>query len=388
MTNETRLTTRFIDGTAREFTIRGSGGLVPLDGKPRRRRVYSAAHVVAEPLGASRGAGAVDWSATMAIRHRLWDLGLGVAESMDTAQRGMGLSAEQALRLGEATVREAAARGAEAVVGVTTDGLDSSAADLRELADAYIAQLRRIESAGGRVVLMASRQLAVAASSREEYLRVYGDVIARSERGVVLHWLGEMFDPALRGYWGAADAEAAAETVLELIHAHADRIDGIKLSLLDEELEVGLRRRLPAGVRLYTGDDYHYADLIAGDEEGHSDALLGAFAAVPRHASAAFAALDAGDVEGFREILGPTQALARLVFEAPTMYYKTGVAWLAYLNGWQEHFRMLDGFEAGRSIAHLVDVLALAGELGVFDDPEATAARAAAYLRGVGVAIG
>ena len=353
---------------------------------PTSRVAYAAGHVVADPLRSSIGSpAAVDWDATLRIRHDLWDLGLGVAESMDTAQREMGLDAATAMELARRTLAEAQGRNGQVVVGIATDALDDTDHSLPQITDAYLDQLREVEHAGGRVVIMASRHLARTAQSAEDYLRVYGDVVDAATRPVILHWLGPMFDPALTGYWGSTAFEAAAETVITLIAGRPDKIDGIKVSLLDAEYEVELRRRLPVGVRLFTGDDFNYADLIAGDSHGHSDALLGAFAVIPRFASAALARLDQDDVPGFRAILEPTVPLSRLVFEAPTRYYKVGVVWLSYLTGAQDHFRMVGGLESGRSILHLADLIESANAIGLFLDPDLAAARASDYFRAQGV---
>ncbi|MCM3780771.1 dihydrodipicolinate synthase family protein [Microbacterium hydrocarbonoxydans] len=350
------------------------------------RIAYAAGHVVADPMRAAAGGPTVvDWEATMALRHSLWDLGLGIAESMDTAQRGMGLDAATALDLARRTLREAAGRRGSVVVGIATDQLDDGPHTLPEIADAYIAQLEDIEAAGGSVVMMASRHLARAARSADDYLAVYDRVLTAAGRPIVLHWLGEMFDPALSGYWGTNDVATASDTVLALIGAHATKVAGIKLSLLDRDHEISFRRRLPSGVRLFTGDDFNYSELVAGDDHGHSDALLGAFAAVPRFASAALARLDDGDKQGFRSILDPTVPLSRLVFEAPTRYYKVGVVWLSYLDGAQSHFRMVAGLESGRSILHLAELFAAANGIGLFADPDAAAARASAYFRAQGI---
>ncbi|MDQ0851328.1 hypothetical protein QFZ65_003266 [Arthrobacter sp. B3I9] len=352
---------------------------------PRSRIAYAAGHVVGDPLRSSTGSqAAIDWDATLRIRHSLWDLGLGVAESMDTAQRGMGLDPTTALTLAKRTLAEARTAGGAVVVGIATDQLDAAHHSLEEITDAYIEQLGEIEAAGGSVVMMASRHLARAAKGADDYLSVYGKVLDSASRPVILHWLGSMFDPALEGYWGDRSISEASETVLALIRSKKDKVAGIKVSLLDKEHEVSLRRRLPAGVRLFTGDDFNYAELIAGDEQGHSDALLGAFAAVPRFASAAFAKLDQGDHTAFRNILEPTIPLSRLIFEAPTQYYKVGVVWLSYLTGWQSHFRMIAGLESGRSLLHLADLFQAANGIGLFPDPETSAERASAYFRAQG----
>ncbi|MGY3317326.1 dihydrodipicolinate synthase family protein [Arthrobacter sp. TE12232] len=373
------------DGQYRTVKLAEPAELETCSTPPASRIAYAAGHVVADPLLASAGSAAIDWDATLKIRHALWDLGLGVAESMDTAQRGMGLGPKEALTLARRTLTEARAVGGSVVVGIATDQLNPGPHPLEEIADAYIEQLGEIEAAGGNVVMMASRHLALSAKSPDDYLEVYGKVLDAAQRPVILHWLGSMFDPALEGYWGHRSIPQAAETVLGLIESTKDKVAGIKISLLDKDHEISFRRRLPAGVRLFTGDDFNYADLIAGDEHGHSDALLGAFAAVPRFASAAFAKLDRGDVTGFRQILDPTVQLSRLIFEAPTQYYKVGVVWLSYLTGWQSHFRMVAGLESGRSILHLADLFEAANSIGLFPDPAASAARASAYFRAQGL---
>nr|WP_308292809.1 DUF993 family protein [Pseudonocardia sp. McavD-2-B] len=392
---------RFLGGvmSAEVLLPASDGSLAPLSmGPPAElvvpstpatsRVAFAAAHVVPDPVRAS-GDGApcpIDWDATMALRHRLWDAGLGVAESMDTAQRGMGLDWPAARELARRTLAEARTRGADVVVGISTDQLAEHAGGVRAVRDAYLEQLADIESLGGSTVLMASRALAARAAGPDDYLEVYGDVLRAASQPVVLHWLGEAFDPALAGYWGHPEPGKAMEVVLDLITEHRSRVRGIKLSLLDDVLERELRSRLPAGVHLFTGDDFHYTDLIAGDGEHHSDALLGAFAVVGRHAAAALAELDAGRVDGFRGILAPTEPLSRLVFAAPTRFYKVGVAWLAYLDGAQEHFRMLGGLESGRSLGHLGDLVRAADGIGLFRDPEVAAHRAGRYfvVHGIG----
>jgi hypothetical protein len=374
-----------LNGQHRTVELAVPADLETSSSPPTSRIVYAAGHVVADPLLASAGSSAIDWDATLKIRHELWGLGLGIAESMDTAQRGMGLGSKEALTLARRTLAEARAVGGLVVVGIATDQLAPGPHPLKDIADAYIEQLADIEDAGGSVVMMASRHLALSAKGPDDYLEVYGKVLDAAKRPVILHWLGSMFDPALTGYWGHNSIPDASNTVLGLIESKKEKVAGIKISLLDKDHEISFRRRLPAGVRLFTGDDFNYADLIAGDEHGHSDALLGAFAAVPRFASAAFAKLDRGDVAGFRQILEPTVPLSRLIFEAPTQYYKVGVVWLSYLTGWQSHFRMLAGFESGRSLVHLADLFESANSIGLFPDPEASAARASAYFRAQGL---
>ncbi|NJC73428.1 dihydrodipicolinate synthase family protein [Planosporangium thailandense] len=363
--------------------------VLPTSAHPATSRVaYAAAHVVADPLRACAGdsEARIDWDATLAVRRRLWGLGLGVAEAMDTAQRGMGLSWGAVQRLVRESLSEASTVGADVVVGVSTDQLPAGERpDVATVLQAYREQIGYVESHGGRAVVMASRHLAAAAAGPDDYQKVYSTLLAEAARPVVLHWLGEAFDPALRGYWGSTDFEKAADVVLGIINDHPDKVAGIKMSLLDADKEVEVRRRLPSGVRLFTGDDYNYVDLIAGDGVHHSDALLGAFALIAPYASAALAALDADDVPGFRGILSPTLGLSRLVFEAPTYYYKVGVVWLAYLTGAQNHFRMIGGLESGRSVLHLVEVFEHADDLGLFPDPDLAAARMAAVLQLNGV---
>lgn len=348
---------------------------------PVTRKAYAAAHVVADPLHAAAEGNAVDWDATLEVRRRNWRLGLGVAEAMDTAQRGMGLSWDAVTELVTRTLTAAEEEGGDVVVGVSTDQLPGGPASLGEITEGYREQLDLVQKHGGRAVLMASRQLAASARGPQDYLDVYSRLIEHSNHPVVLHWLGEAFDPQLRGYWGHESLDDAQKTVLSLIEQHAEHIDGIKISLLDAAREVEIRRALPPGVRLYTGDDFNYVDLIEGDEHSHSDALLGAFAAVAPVAAQALRRLDAGDVAGYRELLEPTLPLSRKLFETPTYYYKTGVTWLAYLSGLQSHFRMLGGVESGRSVLHLVELAELADEIGLLPDPELAAERLTAFLR-------
>jgi hypothetical protein len=349
---------------------------------PTTRRVYAAAHVASIDSG-----DLIDWEATLQFREHLWAHGFAIAEAMDTAQRGMGLSWWLARELIASTAERAAAhRAAGRFAGLACGaGTDHLAADkahsLPAIIDAYSAQLAFVQSAGAQVILMASRALAAAAAGPRDYLDVYGTLLKQAAQPVILHWLGEAFDPALRGYWGGADFETAAATVLDLIDQAGDKVDGIKLSVLDADKEVALRRRLPAGIRLYTGDDFGYAELIKGDEAGHSDALLGAFAAVTAPAAAALHALDAGDLDGYDTAIGPTVPLSRLIFEEPTYYYKAGVAFLAWLNGFQPRFSMLDGLERRRPASHLIKVFELAAAAGALTDPDLAVSRMAAFLK-------
>ncbi len=309
----------------------------------------------------------------MAFRDHLWAHGFGVAEAMDTAQRGMGLSWEQAREL---IARSAARAAGRLVCGVGTDQLaDGERHPIARITGAYASQLGFVQATGAGVILMASRALAASARGARDYLEVYGELLRQAHRPVILHWLGEAFDPALRGYWGSADFGGAADTVLELIERAGGQVEGIKLSVLDAEREVALRRRLPAGVRLYTGDDFNYAELIRGDAVGHSDALLGAFAAITAPAAAALAALDRGDVAGYEAAMGPTVPLSRVIFEAPTYHYKVGVAFLAWLNGLQPWFAMLGGLQRRRPARHLTRVFELAAAARALADPELAAGR-------------
>lgn len=360
----------------------------PLDAPSTSRTVYAAAHVVADPRadGIAGGPSSLDWDATLRFRHHLWDLGLGVADAMDTAQRNQGLTWTAAAELIRRTGADAAARGAPLVVGVGTDQLGDRAGSLEEVVTAYADQLAVAESAGATPVLMASRQLARIAEGPEDYAEVYGTVIGRASGPVVLHWLGTAFDPHLAGYWGSAQDDVAAEHVLALIDSHRDRIDGVKVSLLDAELEVRLRRRMPPGVRTYCGDDFHYPELIAGDAEGHSHALLGIFDAIAPAASTALRALDEGDAATFRDVLDPTVGLSRHLFTAPTSSYKTGITFLAWLAGHQDAFVMVGGQTASRAPMHLVEAFRIADSLGLFPDPELTASRLQTYLHLTGLA--
>jgi hypothetical protein len=351
------------------------------------RVAFAAAHVVADPLADNTpGAPAtVDWEATLTFRHHLWRYGFGVAEAMDTAQRGAGLDHRAARELIRRSSLEAKSCGGSIVAGVVTDQLPPGPASLAEVTRAFTEQLDEVIDAGAVPVLMGSRQLAAAARHADDYLAVYRAVIDHSPVPVVLHWLGEMFDPALRGYWGSSDVDKASETLVALIDEHPERIDGVKLSLLDQAREVALRRRLPAGVRLYTGDDFHYPALIRGDETGHSDALLGVFAAIAPVAAAALAALDGGDLDRYDRLLAPTVPLARHLFAPPTSRYKTGIVFLAWLTGHQDHFVMVDGLQSGRSVVHLARLVQLADAAGLFADPELAAARARAFFVTAGV---
>nr|WSW63500.1 dihydrodipicolinate synthase family protein [Streptomyces sp. NBC_00998] len=365
--------------------------LAPLVCDPARsRRFYAAAHVVADPLTASAQAGpVVDWEATLAFRHRLWAQGLGVAEAMDTAQRGMGLDWPTAAELIRRSAAEARAVGGRIVCGAGTDQLASGGGHSpAAITAAYEEQLAHIEACGAGAVLMASRALAAAARGPEDYLEVYGRLLRQSARPVVLHWLGPMFDPELAGYWGHADLDAATEVLLKIIADCPEKVDGVKVSLLDAERERDIRRRLPAGVRCYTGDDYHYPELIAGEGAGDlaSDALLGIFDPIAPLAARAALALDRDDPAGFRELLDPTVALSRHLFAPPTRFYKTGVVLVAWLAGHQEHFTMVGGLQSARPLPHLATAYEQADLLGLFPDPELAEARMRGLLAVYGAA--
>jgi hypothetical protein len=354
------------------------------------RVAYAAAHVVADPLADIDPwlDTAVDWDKTIAFRHYLWDLGLGVAEAMDTAQRGGGLDWPGAKLLIKHALDAAKARpGAKICCGVGTDHLEAVAnVSIDDIIRAYEEQIEAIEAMDGKLVLMASRALARIAKSLADYEKVYGRILAQVREPVIIHWLGEMFDPALAGYWGAPDHAAAMEVCLGIVAGHAARIDGVKISLLSKEKEIAMRRRLPAGVKMYTGDDFNYAELIAGDEDGYSDALLGIFDAIAPAASAGLARLAKGDLQGFHGMLEPTVPLSRHIFQAPTRFYKTGVVFLAWLNGLQDHFIMVGGQESARSLIHLAELFRLADRARVLHDPDLAAARMGKLLAVHGLA--
>lgn len=360
--------------------------------EPIRSRVaFAAAHVVPH-VGAENVPGApavVDWDATLAYRHQIWRYGLGVADAMDTAQRGMGLDWAATQELVRRSATEARSVGGAIACGAGTDQLDPAAvepgqAGLDAVIDAYREQVRVVQEAGAQVIVMASRALAKVARSADDYARVYDAVLAEADQPVILHWLGTMFDPALAGYWGSDDVDTATATFVDLIKAHQDKVDGVKVSLLDAQHEIGLRRTLAAldgsPVRLYTGDDFNYPELIAGDDQGYSDALLGIFAAIYPAASTALQAFDADDAGRAHAILASTEKLGRHIFAAPTYFYKTGVAYLSWLNGFQTGFQLVGGLHSGRSLAHLVELTRLADDCGMLLDPDLAAKRLGALL--------
>ena len=367
-------------GRLENYKLRGSVPLKPKSRMPFNRIAYSAAHVVSDPLAAVDPwlQCAVDWGATIDYRRHLWSLGLGVAEAMDTAQRGMGLDWPTSLELIRRTLDAAQdVPGSQVASGCGTDHLvleDVTTVD--EVIAAYEEQLEAIEKLGGKLIIMASRALARVAKSPADYERVYDRILSQVKQPVVLHWLGDMFDPALLGYWGSADVEQAMSTALGIIQSHSHKVDGIKISLLDKDKEIAMRRRLPPGVRMYTGDDFNYAELVAGDGFGHdivngqSDALLGIFDAIAPAASAALTALAEGKLDTFHAILGPTVPLSRHIFMAPTRYYKTGVVFMAWLNDHQSHFSMIGGQQSTRSAQHLAELFRLADEAHLLEHPE------------------
>lgn len=361
------------------YTLHDPRPLTPPGRAPFTRIALAAVHVVADPLADTDPwlAPALDIEATLAFRRHVWSLGLGVAEAMDTAQRGMGLDWPMAKELIRHSVEAAKDHdGAVLFNGAGTDHLAPGPGVTRDaVVRAYEEQCEAIEAMGGRLVLMASRALAVCAASPADYEAVYGRILGQVAEPVIIHWLGEAFDPALAGYWGHEDHARAMDVVAGILAAYAAKVDGVKVSLLDKDKEIALRRRLPAGVRMYSGDDFDYPELIAGDEQGHSDALLGIFDAIAPAASAALAALARGDRAGFHAILDPTVPLSRHLFKAPTRFYKTGVVFLAWLNGLQNHFVMVGGQQSARSLLHLAEVFRLADAAGLLRDPDRAAAR-------------
>jgi hypothetical protein len=389
-----------LPGTGRElvnYTLRSDAPARSKSNTRFNRIAYSAAHVVADPRAAIDPwlQCAIDWDATIAYRRHLWSLGLGVAEAMDTAQRGMGLDWPTSLELIQRSVEAAKdTPGALVASGCGTDQLSAEdAKSVDQVIAAYEEQMAAIEKLGGRLIVMASRALAHVARSPADYERVYSRILSQAKQPVILHWLGDMFDPALAGYWtgtqatgSAASVDAAMETALGIIAAHADKVDGIKISLLDKDKEIAMRRKLPPGVRMYTGDDFNYAELIAGDgfgsapTHGKSDALLGIFDAIAPAASAALGELARGNVDAFHAILGPTVALSRHIFAAPTRFYKTGVVFMAWLNGHQSHFTMVGGQQSTRSLPHLAELFRLADAANVLEQPELAVARMNALL--------
>jgi hypothetical protein len=362
------------------FSGRGAG-FTAGQGTFNTRVAYAAAPVTADQHAENiPGApAALDWEATLRFRHHLWSYGFGVAEAMDTAQRGAGLDYPATRELIRRSAAEARAAGGAIVAGVGTDQLPVGPATIDDIRKAYAEQLADVQEAGAQPVIMCSRHLAAAAEGADDYRRVYGELLAQADGKVLLHWLGEAFDPALAGYWGGDDV------VLEIIEEHAAKVEGIKISLLDAGREIEMRRRLPAGVRMYTGDDFNYPTLIKGDDQGHSEALLGVLAVIAPPAAAALRALDAGDLTTYDQVMDPTLPLARHLFAAPTYHYKTGIVFLNWLAGHQDHLTMVNGAQAGRSPSHLLTLMRLADEAGILPDADLATARARAWLSTVGL---
>jgi hypothetical protein len=378
------------DGRIEPYKLAGEPCHVPLEAPAWNRKAFAAGHVVVDPLADIDPTleAAIDWERTMAFRDYLWGLGFGVAEAMDTAQRGMGLDWPHALELVQRSASAARARGGAVIAsGAGTDHLaDIGGLTLDAVTEAYLMQCEAIEATGSQVILMASRALARAARGPEDYLEVYGKVLGQLQQPAILHWLGEMFDPELAGYWGTDDVAAAMATALQVIGENETKVDGIKISLLSAEREIEMRRALPTGVVMYTGDDFNYPDLIAGDERGFSHALLGIFDPIAPAAATALAALASGDRGEYDRVMSPTVPLSRHIFRAPTRFYKTGVVFLAYLNGFQDHFTMLAGQENARSTQHLAELVRLADKAGVLLDPEKAVARAKPVFAARGIA--
>jgi hypothetical protein len=340
--------------------------------KPFTRIAFAAAHVVADPLSAKEPwlEQAIDWDATIAYRRHLWSWGFGVAEAMDTAQRGMGLDWTSSLELVRRSI-QASEKGNVIASGAGTDHLAAGKTySIPEIISAYEEQIAAIEKLGGRIILMASRALAASARSPDDYGKVYDRILSQVKQPVVIHWLGEMFDPALEGYWGKKDHLAAMDVCLDVMKRNASKVDGIKVSLLDKDKEVTMRRKLPQGVRMYTGDDFNFAELIEGDAQGYSDALLGIFDSIAPAASQALSFLSDGKKAEYHDILGPTVPLSRHIFKAPTRFYKTGVVFMAWLNGHQEHFVMVGGQQSARHVLHFSELFRLADAAGLLSDPE------------------
>jgi Protein of unknown function (DUF993) len=373
------------DGKFKSYTIKAQP-ITPVGSVGEFNRVvYAAAHVVIDPvatLDPFDATPAVDWDATLAFRDHLYRLGFKVAEAMDTAQRGMGVDWSVARELIQRSIRHAKTiPGADLACGVGTDQLAfGSDISIENVEAAYREQFDVVQAEGGTAILMASRAMAKVAKSADDYHRLYSKLLKDSDKPVILHWLGEMFDPALKGYWGSDNIPTALDTVTELILANASKVEGIKVSLLEAKWEIELRRRLPAGVKMYTGDDFNYAQLIAGDELGHSHGLLGIFDPIAPVAAVALGELAQGNTKRYHELLDPTVALSREIFRAPTRHYKAGVVFLAWLNGHQKHFSMAAGAQASRGIAHYARVFELADSCGVLTDPDAALVRMRQFL--------
>lgn len=376
------------DGQIYTYTLNDPVSFDIPEGNFKNRIAYSAAHVVADPFANTDPIhdSRIDWDTTLKYRHHLWNLGFGVAEAMDTAQRGMGLNWEYAKELISRSVKEAKAVNGLIASGAGTDHLTPGPdVTIEQVEEAYYEQCEFIEKEGGRIILMASRALAASAKTPEDYGRVYRNVINQVSEPVILHWLGDMFDPALKGYWGHEDLDKAMDVCLSVIEENEDKIDGIKISLLDDQKEIEMRRRLPESVKMYTGDDFNYPELIKGDEQGYSHALLGIFDAIAPAAASAMHHLDAGNMEAYDKALEKTVPLSRHIFQKPTYAYKTGVVFMAYLNDHQPHFRMVGGAEGQRSIIHLSELFTMADEAGLLTNSELAVERMKLTLRQAGI---
>ena len=370
MKRDTVLTIKLPSG---EYAVREPGHFEKPN-KPFTRKALAAAHVVADPLSTKEPwlDAAIDWDATLAYRRHLWSWGFGIAEAMDTAQRGMGLDWPSSLLLIEKSVSEARSVGGFVASGAGTDHLPPGTHSIEKIIAAYEEQCSAIEKLGGRIILMASRALAASAKSPDDYVKVYERILSQVKEPVIIHWLGEMFDPALEGYWGRKDHYQAMEACLSVLRKN---VEGIKISLLDKDKEIAMRRKLPKGVRMYTGDDFNFAELIEGDAQGYSDALLGIFDSIAPAASHALSSLARSDLKSFRDVLEPTVPLSRHIFKAPTRFYKTGVVFMAWLNGHQDHFVMVGGQQSARSVLHFDELFRLADAAGLLSDPPLACAR-------------
>jgi hypothetical protein len=377
------------DGTVVPYTLSARAPIQAPAGPIRSRIGMAAVHVVADPRAAINPTleVALDWDGTLKFRHYLWSLGLAVAEAMDTSQRGMGFDWTTAKQLIKRAVAESkTVPGAVLASGAGTDHLEAGPrVTIADVEAAYEEQCAWIEGCGGRIILMASRALTACAKSPDDYVKVYGRILSQAREPVIVHWLGEMFDPALAGYWGSHDRDRQVETLLAIVNEYAAKIDGVKISLLDQAREIAMRKRFPASVRMYTGDDFDYPTTIRGDGQRHSDALLGIFDVIAPAAAAALKALDRGDLATYETILAPTLTLSRHVFGDPTRFYKTGVVFAAYLNGHQSHFRMVGGMESARSVAHLGEQFRLMDAAGLLRDPEMATARMRSVLTVAGI---
>jgi len=369
------------NGKLEDYQLVGNPLQIIKPAKPFTRTAFAAAHVITDTIAERdpwQGRPAVDWDATIGFRRFLWDQGLGLAEAMDTAQRGMGVDWLTAKELIERTMRDAKSHPMKPRVacGAGTDQLPMDITHSEDdIINAYLEQMEAIEAAGGQVIIMASRSVAKLGGDAQSYLRIYEKLLGAANQPVILHWLGDMFDPLLKGYWGSSELDEATETVSSILNQFENKIDGIKISLLEQKREEDFRKRVPKGVKIYTGDDFNYADLIAGDADHYSHALLGIFAAIAPAASQALVALSDNDLETYHKLLSPTVPLSREIFRAPTQFYKAGIAFLAWLNGAQSHFVMPGGFHSSRDITHYAQLFRLADQARLLLDPDRAQSR-------------